>query len=176
MPVDIVVPPLGESVLEATVARWLKHEGEPVRAGETVVELETDKVNLEVGAQGSGVLSRIAHREGDDVKIGDVLGVIDEQAQPSEHAKPAPASVTPAQPAVPEQKPSAGESNPLAQVFEDHGKATPVARRLAEEQQVDLSKVPASGADGRITKQDVEGFMRREQGGGATAEEDSGAV
>ena len=166
MPVDILVPPLGESVLEATVARWLKHEGEPVMAGETVVELETDKVNLEVGAQGSGVLSRITHREGDDVKIGDVLGVIDEQAQPSVPATAAPASVTQAQAATPEQTPSAGESNPFMRVFEDQSKPTPVARRLAEEHQVDLSKVPASGADGRITKQDVEGFMRREQEGG----------
>src|SRR5579872_6136913 len=102
MSVNIVVPELGESVVEATVGRWLKHEGEAVKVGEPVVELETDKVNLEVGAEKEGVLARITRQNGDDVKIGDILGVIDEsaQAQPSQppvdtKAQPAPAAKTP---------------------------------------------------------------------------------
>ena len=74
---DIVVPQLGESVIEARVARWLKREGEPVAAGEPLVELETDKIDLEVNADAAGVLSRIEHKDGDDVKVGEVLGVID---------------------------------------------------------------------------------------------------
>src|SRR3989442_10333332 len=73
-----LVPELGESVLEATVGRWLKNEGEPVSVGEPLVELETEKVDLEVGAEKSGVLSRIEKPQGADVRIGDVLGVIDE--------------------------------------------------------------------------------------------------
>src|SRR5438067_7998445 len=147
MPVNIVVPPLGESVLEATVARWLKHEGEPVKTGETVVELETDKVNLEVGAQGSGVLTRIAHREGDDVKIGDVLGVIDEQANASDAVPPAaPAATAQTESTATESQASARDIGPFRQVLEEQGKVTPVARRLAEEHNVDLSKVPAGGA------------------------------
>src|SRR5262249_42957652 len=90
MPVNIVVPELGESVVEATVGRWLKKEGDPVKVGEAVVELETDKVNLEVGAEKEGVLAKITRQKGEDVKIGDVLGVIDETgAKPSE-PKPAP--------------------------------------------------------------------------------------
>ncbi len=77
---DIVVPQLGESVIEARVARWLKREGEPVATGEPLVELETDKIDLEVNADAAGVLSRIVHKDGDDVKVGEVLGVIDQAA------------------------------------------------------------------------------------------------
>src|SRR6185295_5330809 len=75
---NIVVPELGESVVEARVARWLKKAGDSVEVGEPLVELETEKVDLEVNADKRGVIASIAHQEGDDVKIGDVLGVIDE--------------------------------------------------------------------------------------------------
>src|SRR6516162_9205107 len=78
MAVNIVVPELGKSVIEATVGRWLKKEGDPVSVGEVVVELETDKVDLEVGAERGGVLSRIERKEGEDVKIGEVLGLIED--------------------------------------------------------------------------------------------------
>ncbi|MCC6190955.1 MAG: dihydrolipoamide succinyltransferase, partial [Anaerolineales bacterium] len=78
MAIQIVVPELGESVLEATVGHWLKQPGDAVAAGEAVVELETEKVNLEVGAEKAGVLARIERAEGEDVRIGDVLGIIEE--------------------------------------------------------------------------------------------------
>src|SRR6516164_3583638 len=84
MPAKIVVPELGESVIEATVGRWLKKEGDPVGVGEVVVELETDKVDLEVGAERAGVLSRIERKEGEDVKIGEVLGLIEDAAEARE--------------------------------------------------------------------------------------------
>src|SRR5215813_10649152 len=77
---NIVVPQLGESVVEARVARWLKKEGDPVTVGEPLVELETEKIDLEVGAEQAGTLAKIARQEGEDVKIGDVLGVIAETA------------------------------------------------------------------------------------------------
>ncbi len=80
MAIKIVVPEMGESVVGATIARWLKREGERVSAGETLVELETEKVDLEVGAEKAGVLARIARREGDEVKVGEVLGEIEEGA------------------------------------------------------------------------------------------------
>src|SRR5512138_3246510 len=80
MATKIEVPELGESVLEATVARWLKKEGDFVNVGDVLVELETDKVNVEVGAKGAGVLQQIKVPEGGDVKVGDVLGMIDEKA------------------------------------------------------------------------------------------------
>src|SRR5581483_6774926 len=77
---NIVVPQLGESVVEARVARWLKKEGARVEVGEPLVELETEKIDLEVNADHGGVLTKIAHNEGDDVKIGEVLGELDESA------------------------------------------------------------------------------------------------
>ena len=78
MTAKIVVPELSESVREARIARWLKHEGDPVTAGESLVELETEKVNVEVGAEWAGVLAKIERREGEDVRSGDVLGVIED--------------------------------------------------------------------------------------------------
>src|SRR5512135_2964406 len=81
MAIKIEVPELGESVLEATVSRWLKKEGDFVNVGDVLVELETDKVNLEVGAKGSGVLQKIEVTEGQDVKVGEVLGTIDEKGE-----------------------------------------------------------------------------------------------
>src|SRR5882672_11554232 len=77
---NIVVPELGESVVEARVAKWLKQEGDRVEAGEPVVELETEKIDLEVNADKGGVIKTIKHKEGDDVKIGEVLAVVDETA------------------------------------------------------------------------------------------------
>src|SRR4051794_28182526 len=80
MAVEIRVPQLGESVVEATVARWLKQVGQTVSPGDAVVELETEKVNIEVPAEAGGVLASITHREGDTVRIGDVLGTLAEDA------------------------------------------------------------------------------------------------
>src|ERR1043165_3305626 len=87
MTIEITVPELGESVLEATVSRWLKKEGDFVNAGDVLVELETDKVNLEVGAKGNGVLQKIEAPEGADVKVGNVLGLIDKKAAAEQGAK-----------------------------------------------------------------------------------------
>ncbi|MEX2661026.1 MAG: biotin/lipoyl-containing protein, partial [Vicinamibacterales bacterium] len=78
MSVNIVVPEVGESIVDARVAKWLKKEGDTVAAGDPLVELETDKIDLEVAAPQAGVLGRIAHQDGADVKVGDVLGTIDE--------------------------------------------------------------------------------------------------
>jgi 2-oxoglutarate dehydrogenase E2 component (dihydrolipoamide succinyltransferase) len=125
---NIVVPELGESVVEARVARWLKQEGDRVEVGEPVVELETEKIDLEVNADKGGVIKTIKHKEGDDVKIGEVLAVVDETAS-------APAA----------EKPSGNGS-----------KATPTARNVAKEHDVNIAKVSGSGAAGRVMKQDVE--------------------
>src|SRR5207237_5714139 len=86
---EIRVPALGESLVEATVGQWLKHEGEAVTAGEPVVELETEKVNLQVSADASGVLERIAHPAGDTVHVGDVLGAVATAPAPATNAAPA---------------------------------------------------------------------------------------
>ena len=168
MPTEIVVPDLGESVVEATIADWLKKEGDYVQAGEAIVVLETDKVDLDVGADRSGVLSEIRAQQGQDVKVGDVIALIDESAQaPDGSGQPepakaaAPAAVTPgapaappeAEPVAPPSEPAPAGSAPAAST--PAASATPVARRYAQEQGVDLAQVaPASGD--RITKEDVE--------------------
>src|SRR5215218_8212162 len=105
---NIVVPELGESVVEARVARWLKKEGDRVEAGEPVVELETEKIDLEVNAERGGVLASIARHEGEDVKIGEVLGVIDETAvaAPQAAASAAPAASAAATPATGAEPPN----------------------------------------------------------------------
>ncbi|MDP1572231.1 MAG: biotin/lipoyl-containing protein, partial [Vicinamibacterales bacterium] len=78
MPTNILVPELGESVVEARVAKWLKHEGDAVALGEPLVELETEKIDLEVSADRAGVLGKIVHGDGADVKVGEVLAVLEE--------------------------------------------------------------------------------------------------
>ena len=90
MAVEIKVPDMGESVIEATVARWMKQEGDAVSAGEPVVELETDKINLEVGAQQAGVLEKITHPAGDTVKVGDVLATVSAGGASGSTEAPAP--------------------------------------------------------------------------------------
>jgi 2-oxoglutarate dehydrogenase E2 component (dihydrolipoamide succinyltransferase) len=152
MPTKIVVPEIGESIVEATVGSWLKHEGDLVAAGEAVVELETEKVNLEVYAERAGRLARIERQAGEDVKVGDVLGMIEEAAEVVPETAPAKAAPAPA--ASPEPTPATAE--------EKH-KATPVAKRVAEEKGVDLAQVPPSGPGGRATKQDVQGYLARQQ-------------
>lgn len=136
MATKILVPALGESVVEATVGQWLKQEGDRVKVGEPLVELETDKVNLEVGAAQSGVLARIERPKGADVRIGDVLGVIEDANGAGPLAAEAP-------PAVPETR------------APEDGKATPVAKRVADDLGVDVAQVPGSGPRGRVTKDDV---------------------
>src|SRR6188474_1626 len=138
---NIVVPTLGESVVEARVARWLKKAGDRVEVGEPVVELETEKIDLEVSAEKSGVVASIARQEGEDVKIGELLGVIDESASAAAPAATAPAAATPSAPAQAGGNGSGGAAD---------NRATPTARRMAKDNDVDLGTVQGSGAAGRV--------------------------
>ena len=149
MAINIVVPQLGESVVEARVARWLKREGDAVAAGEPVVELETEKIDLEVGAEHAGVLASIKHPEGADVKVGDVLAVVEAGATAAAPAAEGGAAAAPA----PRRRPPPRTPR-TAQ------KATPTARKMAEAHDVALSAVAGSGDAGRITKKDVAGQIQ----------------
>ncbi len=164
MPAEIKVPSLGESVVEATVGQWLKQEGDAVKAGDVLVALETDKVNIEVAADQNGVLQQILRREGDNVAIGDVLGVLgDAGAAPAPPSNgQAAASAAPSAPAS-SAPPAAPIAPAPAQPAQDTSRATPVARKLAEEQGVDLSQVPGSGPGGRATKDDVVRFIEQQR-------------
>ena len=156
MTVEVVVPEIGESVLEATVTAWLKREGDYVNVGDVLVELETDKVNLEVGAKNAGSLKEIKVQEGEDVKVGDVLGVIDEKAeQPTDSDKGKDQQEE--REGKKEEKESRGDGYKAEQ--ESAPQVTPVASRLAKEKGVDVSKVSGTGNEGRVTKADVEGFL-----------------
>jgi 2-oxoglutarate dehydrogenase E2 component (dihydrolipoamide succinyltransferase) len=142
---NIVVPQLGESVVEARVARWLKKEGDRVEVGEPVVELETEKIDLEVGAEHGGVLASIKRKEGEDVKVGELLAVVDDKTIAGNGgAKPAAA-----EPA----------SKPAAPAATEEPRATPTAKRIAKDHDVDLGEVPGTGAAGRVMKQDVQSFI-----------------
>src|SRR6186713_720577 len=116
---NIVVPQLGESVVEARIARWLKKEGDRVETGEPVVELETEKIDLEVGADHAGVLTSIKRKEGEDVKVGDLLAVVEDGAAGAE-TKPAAApaakaaSPAPAAAAAPPAPEAKAETPPAA--------------------------------------------------------------
>ncbi|MFQ3566902.1 MAG: 2-oxoglutarate dehydrogenase complex dihydrolipoyllysine-residue succinyltransferase [Aggregatilineales bacterium] len=156
MAFKITVPDLGESVVEATIARWLKQVGERVTVGEPIVVLETEKVDLEVGAERDGILASIERQAGEDVAIGDVIGTIEatavEAPQPPA-AKPAENKTVQAaaQPAPPQNRDTAAQ-------------ATPVARRMAQENQIDLTTIKPS-AGGRVTKTDVQRHLEQRTGG-----------
>jgi 2-oxoglutarate dehydrogenase E2 component (dihydrolipoamide succinyltransferase) len=144
MPANIVVPDVGESIVDARIAKWLRQEGDAVAAGDPLVELETDKIDLEVGAPQAGVLRRIDRRDGEDVKVGEILGVIEEPeggdaAAGSERAAPA------------EQAATAG-----VQESTTKRRATPAAKKAAERNEIDLSQVQGTGDAGRVMRRDVE--------------------
>ena len=166
MPVDIRVPSLGESIVEATIGRWLKHEGDTVNQGEALVELETDKVNMEVGADQSGVLQKIVKQEGDTVAVGEVLGVIGESSQaPAAQAgdgQKIPSEQLQSEPVTSErQKVSTGQLPPTTRASDGQRPPSPLARRIASEYNVDLSQVKGTSPHGRVTKDDVIGYMEQ---------------
>lgn len=146
MTTEITVPELGESIVEATVGEWRVKVGDPVKVGDVIVELETDKVDVEVGATTAGVIATITQPTGSDVKIGDVLGAIDANGATGKTQTKAQAD--PGDPAPP--SPTNTGETPAGK-----GKATPVARRMAEAEGVDLAQIDGSGAGGRVTRQDI---------------------
>jgi 2-oxoglutarate dehydrogenase E2 component (dihydrolipoamide succinyltransferase) len=153
MAVEIRVPTLGESIVDAVIVKWLKKPGEQVARSEPVVELETDKVNVEIPADQAGVIESIERNEGDTVAVGELLGTISagavaEAPQPAA-AAPAPAAAQAAAPA-----PAQPEAESAAAV--DARRAGPATRRLAAERAVDLTKILGSGPGGRVLPEDVE--------------------
>jgi 2-oxoglutarate dehydrogenase E2 component (dihydrolipoamide succinyltransferase) len=159
MPANVVVPEVGESIVDARVAKWLKKEGDAVNVGDALVELETDKIDLEVAAPQGGVLGKITQGDGADVKVGDVIGVIEDSGA----AKPA----APKQEA-PKTEPKAAASAEAAALKEpakpqteaEKTRATPAARNVAQQNEVDLKQVRGSGEAGRVMKRDVEAVAK----------------
>lgn len=155
MPTKVIMPQLGESVVEGTVSRWLKHEGETVDQYEPLLEVSTDKVDTEVPAPSAGVLLQILVAEGQTVERGAVLaliGALDEQTN-GEATGGEPSSAPRAIPVEQGQAASNGNG-------EYTGHVTPVVARMAAEHHLDLSQIPGTGRDGRVTKKDVEAYLK----------------
>ena len=165
MATEIVVPALGESVTEATIAQWLKSVGDPVDADEALVELETDKVTLEINAPIAGMLSEIRFEQGADVEVGAVLGVVAEgkicAAKAAEPPKPVEAAPVPAaepRPATTTTAAAKSAGNGAAPAAEAAG-LSPAVRRLVDDNRLDPALIPATGKDGRLTKGDVIAYL-----------------
>ncbi len=173
MSIEIRVPEMGESVVDATIGSWLKHQGDTVQQGEVLVELETDKVNVEVSAEQSGVLQQILKQEGEVVTVGDVLGMIGESAgtgDATQQSRPAPATAAeqkpsteqrePVQVATDGQKPSS-QREPEVVTADGQRSPSPLARRIAAEHNVDLSQVKGHSPSGRVTRDDVISYLEQ---------------
>ena len=182
----ILVPVLGESITEATIAKWLKKEGDPVEADEAIVELETDKVNLEVPSPIDGVLSKINSKDGDTVEVGAVLGAISEgEAQSPENKKiekikPVKVKdnvvnldIEKKEPKIFEEEPAEKEVKNLepliltdevkekkvSSINKDRKTLSPAVRKIVEENKIDLAKVEGTGKEGRVLKGDLLSLM-----------------
>ena len=160
MTIEIKVPSLGESVVEATVAKWYKNEGDAVALDEPLLELETDKVTLEVPAPSNGRIEKIGASEGSTVEVGAILGLIDENASAQDQVKK-PKSVSKEPESIPEEKitkqvdtVSRPEITIQNEVL-DIPKLSPAVRKISAEKNIDINNLVSSREDGRITKADV---------------------
>lgn len=159
--IDVVMPQMGESIVEGTLTKWLKKKGERVERDEPLFEISTDKVDTEIPAPAAGVLAEVAVEEGATVAINTVVGRIDEGgaavvAPPAAEPAPAPAPMpVPAPAPAPAPVPAAAP----APAEEIAGPISPLVRRMAREHNLDLRRIKGTGMGGRITKQDVESFL-----------------
>ena len=176
---DVIMPQMGESIFEGTITKWLKQVGDNVQRDEPLFEISTDKVDAEIPSPAAGVLSEIKSQAGSTVQINTVVAVIGGAAAGSSGASvspdpQAPAPHAAAQPGEPAAQLSTNPSKPsaapeAATPFEDDAAATserlrssPLVRKMAKDNDLDLRKIPGTGSSGRITKEDVEGFLAKQ--------------
>jgi 2-oxoglutarate dehydrogenase E2 component (dihydrolipoamide succinyltransferase) len=152
--VNVKVPSLGESVVEARIAHWLKGEGDKVKVGDVLVELETEKVNVEVTAENEGILTRVMAHDGDTVHVGDLIGEIETYIANGE-------TISEKSKSKMELQTSEQDDAQRNAVRE---RITPVAKRVAEEGGLDLSEMSGIGTGGRVTKRDVESYLQTRKG------------
>ena len=178
---DVLMPQMGESIFEGTLTKWLKKQGDKVTRDEPLFEISTDKVDAEIPAPATGVLREVKVKEGTTVQVNTVVAVIGGAG--------APAAAAPAQPKAPAAQPQAASAQPVApqqqagaeqreQVLnfpaaqrgaEEHVRSSPLVRKIARENNVDLTRVPGTGLGGRISKNDILGFIQQHGPGGAQA-------
>lgn len=158
MATDVIMPALGIAQETGKVLRWLKDEGDPVRQGEALLEIETDKVTAEIEAPATGTLARITASAGDEVPVGRVIAVILAPGESPPEASPLPAATPGRQPAVPS---ASAVSAPVPQIPQGRVPASPRARRLAREQGLDLAALQGSGPGGAVRAADVQDTRER---------------
>jgi pyruvate dehydrogenase E2 component (dihydrolipoamide acetyltransferase) len=171
MPTDIIMPQMGESIVEGTITKWLKKPGDKVQRDEPLFEISTDKVDAEIPAPASGVLQEIKVSEGTTVGVNTIVGTIAAEGEAAS-AKPAPAQAAPAPqkpaekaPAKEEEKRSAPAAAPTPAAQDDdqeEARSSPLVRKIAREHGVSLSQVSGTGLGGRITKQDIQSFIENQ--------------
>jgi len=169
MPTEVVMPQMGESIVEGTITKWLKKPGDKVQRDEPLFEISTDKVDAEIPAPASGVLQEIKVSEGNAVQVNTVVGVIGDGAGASassataKAATPAPTAPAPAKKEAPAPVASAPPAIQATDEEEEESdvRSSPLVRKLAREHNVDLAKVHGTGTGGRITKQDVLDYVEQ---------------
>jgi pyruvate dehydrogenase E2 component (dihydrolipoamide acetyltransferase) len=166
MPTEITMPKMGFDMEAGTLLRWLKTEGDPVKQGEVIAEIETDKATVEIESFATGVVQRVLVKEGEEVPVGTTIALVGEPGE----GPPSPPSPVEKEEAAPEAKPTApaAEAPSVAEKEVEAGaeeriKASPVARRLAAEAGIDLASLTGTGPGGRIIKDDVEQFLARRE-------------
>jgi pyruvate dehydrogenase E2 component (dihydrolipoamide acetyltransferase) len=171
MPTDIIMPQMGESIVEGTITKWLKKPGDKVQRDEPLFEISTDKVDAEIPAPASGVLQEIKVTEGTTVGVNTVVGTIAVDGEAA--AAPAKAAPAPAPPAKEEKKeekkPAAAAAPPAPAIApppqesaeDEEARSSPLVRKIAREHGVSLSQISGTGLGGRITKQDIMAFIER---------------
>jgi pyruvate dehydrogenase E2 component (dihydrolipoamide acetyltransferase) len=177
MPTDIIMPQMGESIVEGTITKWLKKPGDKVQRDEPLFEISTDKVDAEIPAPASGVLREIKVSEGTTVGVNTVVGTIaaDGEGVPAP-SKPAPAAAEKKEETTEEKKPERRETTPAraatapqqppapeaaADTTQEEARSSPLVRKIARERGISLSQISGTGLGGRITKQDILSFIER---------------
>jgi len=153
---DVVMPQMGESIFEGTITKWLKQVGDTVQRDEPLFEISTDKVDAEIPSPAAGTLTEIKVPAGSTVQINSIVAVIGGTAGAAKPAAPAAPTAT----APPATAPAAAAEEPVSASAE-HARSSPLVRKIAKDNNLDLSKVPGSGAGGRITKEDVLGYLEK---------------
>src|SRR5262245_44151824 len=170
MRVDVVMPQMGESIAEGTITRWIKQLGEKVGRDEPLFEISTDKVDAEIPSPAAGTLVEIKNQAGETVPVNQIVAVLETAAgatatapaPKAAEAKPAPApEKAAAAPPAPKAAPAPAPSPAPASSDDGGGFISPVVRKIAQEHGIDPSRVPGTGAGGRVTKKDIQDFIAK---------------